>query len=206
MEIVVGAGDSIIQWLLLPKLASIEKRLPNARHKFLNLTSAETIQRLNDGLIDFGIVRKGEAAKPLASAPLGRMTFSLFIPSDMQAKVKGKPFNEFIGTLPLAVLEGEGSFRQELSEIVRKSKLHLNIKLECTSFPLVARAIADGAVAGILPSWAAKDLRQQGVIEIPTKALEAFGREIYLVWSPRQLRVRVALEKAREVFVGVFHI
>src|SRR4051812_20858117 len=43
LEIVVGAGDSLIQWLLLPGLAAIEKKFPNAQHKFLNLTNAEII-------------------------------------------------------------------------------------------------------------------------------------------------------------------
>lgn len=201
LEIVIGAGDSLIQWLLLPRLSAIEKKLPNAQHKFLNLTNAEIVHRLHEGLIDFGVVRKGEAIKPLGSAPLGRVAFSLFVPEQMHARTKGMQFGEFIGALPLAVLEGEGNFRQELAAIARKSKLRLNVKVECSSFPLVARALASGTLAGILPSMAAEEMQQLGMKEIPTKALQAFEREICLVWNPRQLRVRVALEKARGVLL-----
>ena len=203
LEIVIGAGDSLIQWMLLPRLAAIEKRLPNAQHKFLNLTNAEIVHRLNDGLIDFGLVRKGEAIKPLASAPLGRVAFSLFVPKEMQARAKGNQFGEFIGALPLAVLEGEGNFRRELAAIARKNKLRLNVKVECSSFPLVARALAGGTLAGILPGMAAAEMRELGMIEIPSKALQAFDREICLAWNPRQLRVRTALEKARSVLVEI---
>lgn len=204
LEIVIGAGESIIQWLLLPRLAVIEKRLPNAHHKFLNLPNAEIIQRLNDGLIDFGIVRKGEVAKPLSSTPLGRMGFSLFVSKGMEAKTKGIPFNKFIGTLPLATLEGEGSFRQELSAITRMSKLRLNVKVECSSFTLVATAVMAGTLAGILPSMAAEELTKLGLVKIQAKVLQSFEREICLVWSPRQLRIRLALEKARIVFAESF--
>lgn len=201
LNIVIGAGDSLIQWLLLPKLAAIEKKQPNAQHTFLNLTNAEIIRRLNDGLLDFGVVRKGEATKPLSSAPLGRVAFSLFVPKAMQSRSKANLFGELIGTLPLAVLEGEGNFRQELGAIARKSNLRLNVKVECSSFPLVAKALAGGALAGILPSMAAAELRQVGMIEIPSKALQAFDREICLAWNPRQLRVRSALEKARSIIL-----
>ncbi len=206
VEIVIGAGDSIIQWLLLPQLAAIESKLPNAHHKFLNLTSAEIVHRLKDGLIDFGIVRKGEVTKPLNSAFLGRMVFSLFVPREMQERLKGNHFREFIETLPLATLEGEGGFRQELSAITRKNRIRLNVKLECSSFPLVARALAGGKLAGILPSIAAQDIRQFGMIEIPSKALHAFEREICLAWNPRQLRVRVALEKVRSVLIETIRL
>ena len=199
LEIVFGAGESIIQWLLLPRLAALEKKLPNAQHKFLNLPNAEIIQRLNDGLIDFGIVRKSEVTKPLSSVPLGRMGFSLFASKGMAAKVKGVPFNQFIGLLPLAILEGEGSFRQDLNAISRIRKLRLNIKVECSSFTLVARALMTGTLAGILPSMAATELHTMGLVEIPAKALQSFEREICLVWNPRQLRIRVALEKVRTV-------
>ena len=206
LEIVFGAGESIIQWLLLPRLAAIEKKLPNAQHKFLNLPNAEIIQRLNDGLIDFGIVRKSEVTKPLSSVPLGRIGFSLFASKGMAAKVKGVPFNQFIELLPLAILEGEGSFRQDLNAISRIGKLRLNIKVECSSFTLVARALIAGTLAGILPSIAATELHTMGLVEIPTKALHSFEREICLVWNPRQLRIRIALEKARTLFAESFHL
>jgi DNA-binding transcriptional LysR family regulator len=200
LEIVIGAGDSLIQWLILPKLAAIEVRLPLARHTFLNLTNAEINHRLHEGLIDFGIMRKGEVTKPLGSAPLGPMAFSLFVPRDMQVAFKVNSFSEIIGKLPLAILEGEGRFRQELSAIARKRKLRLNIKVECSSFPLVARALGSGTLAGILPCMAADELRKLGLVEISTKALLVFEREVCLAWNPRRIQVRAALGLARGIW------
>src|SRR5258708_3771717 len=56
VEVAIGAGDSIIQWLLLPRLAEIRKRLPRVRLKFLNLPTDEAVKRLADGVIDFAVV------------------------------------------------------------------------------------------------------------------------------------------------------
>jgi DNA-binding transcriptional LysR family regulator len=206
LEIVIGAGESLIQWLLLPQLPAIEKRLQSVRYKLLNLTSAEIVHHLNDGVIDFGIVRKGEVTKPLKNAPLGIVAFSLFVPKELQAMTKGKEFGDFIGALPLAILEGEGSFRRQLGAVMRNINMPLSIKVECSSFPLVARALAVGTLAGILPSIAAAELRQMGMSEVPSEALKAFDREICIAWNPRQLRVRSALEKTRKVLMETLQV
>ena len=200
LEVVLGAGDSLIQWVILPKLAAIENRLPDARLKLLNLTNAEIIRRLSDGLIDFGIVRKGELGKSLGSSPLGRMGFSLFVPKNMQPAVQAARPNGLLAAVPLAVLEGDGVFRRELAALANRNKLKLKIKIECSSFPLISRAIASGRVAGVLPRMAADELQKLGVVEVPTKMLQGFEREVCLAWNPRQLQIRTMLDRARVIF------
>src|SRR6266850_1622454 len=136
LEIVIGSGESIIEWLLIPRLAVIRKKLPNVQLKFLNLESAEVVKRLAEGAIDFGIVRKGAVRRPLGATPLGTLGYSLFVPSKL---AHGLPAEEatakLLGALPLATLEGAGSFRKELEVIERKNRLRLRIEVECVSFP-----------------------------------------------------------------------
>src|ERR1039457_1608356 len=45
VEIVIGAGESIIDWVLMPCLGEVRKKLPNVRLKFLNLATSEEIGR-----------------------------------------------------------------------------------------------------------------------------------------------------------------
>src|SRR5579863_755458 len=85
VEVVVGTGDSIIQWLLLPHLAQIRKQLPRVRLKFLNLSTDEAVKRLADGLIDFAVVRQDAISRPLQSISLGVMGYSLFIPQSLKS-------------------------------------------------------------------------------------------------------------------------
>ena len=206
VEIVIGTGESIIEWLLMPRLAGVRRKLPNVQMKFLNLTTTEVARRLADGVIDFGIVRRDAVAKPLEAVPLGAMGYSLFIPDALGAGLTGETGVKVLGAWPLATLEGEGSFREELAAIQRKNRLRLKIEVECVSFPLVARAVESGSVAGILPSIAAVDLKRMKAREVKLAALGSLKREMCLAWNPRLLRIRTALGRASKVFSEAFRI
>ncbi len=203
VEVVIGAGESVIEWVLLPRLTEVRKRLPNVRFKFLNLATSEVVRRLADGVIDFGLVRRDAIMRPLQCASLGVMGYSLFVPRGLSGVGKGAKALE---TVPLATLEGEGSFRRELAAIARKNRLSLKIEIECASFPLVARAVATGSVAAILPGIAAVELERLGAREVRIPVLDGLGRELCLAWSPRVLKIRSALDKVSKVFAQVFRV
>src|SRR2546426_585059 len=83
VELVLASGDSLIQWLLLPRLAAIREKLPKVCFRVLNLPTTEIATRLRDGTVDLGLVREGSVARPLQMRPLGTMAFSLFVPAQM---------------------------------------------------------------------------------------------------------------------------
>src|SRR5947209_5824061 len=163
VEIIIGTGESVIQWLLMPRLEALRKRLPNVRLKFLNLTTTEAVSRLAEGMIDFALVRKDAVRRPLQATPLGLMTYSFFVPLALRPASRGKPDIKALDRVPLATLEGEGSFRTELAALAKREGMRLNNQVECSSFPLAARAVAKGNVAAILPSIAADDLGEAGL-------------------------------------------
>jgi DNA-binding transcriptional LysR family regulator len=131
------------------------------------------------------------------------MGYSLFVPEGLRGATASAKALE---ALPLATLEGEGSFRKELSAIARKNRLELKIEVECASFPLVARAVGTGSVGAVLPSVAAADLGRLGVKELKIGILDSLRREVCLAWSPRVLRIRAALDKANKVFAQTFRV
>jgi len=195
VEVVIGAGESLIQWLLMPRLDRIRERLPNVRLKLLNLPTAEAVKRLADGLIDFALVRKDAVARPLEAKPLGVMSYSLFVPAGLRATRGRKDGLRVLDGLPLATLEGEGSFRTALAAAARKQRVRLNIQVECSSFPLAARAVAGGKVAAILPSIAAAELLGASIERVAIPFLKAFDRDMSLAASPRLVRIRPVLER-----------
>jgi LysR family transcriptional regulator, nitrogen assimilation regulatory protein len=203
VEVVIGAGESVIEWVLMPRLAEVRKKLPNVRLKFLNLATSEVVRRLTEGVIDFGVVRRDAVARPLQCVSLGVMGYSLFVPEGLAGVGTGMKALE---TVPLATLEGEGSFRRELAAIARKNRLPLKIEIECASFPAVARAVATGSVAAVLPSVAVVELGRLGAKEIRFPVLDGLKREICLAWSPRLMRIRPALDNTSKVFAQVFKI
>ncbi len=206
-EIVIGAGESMIRWVVMPKLKEVQKALSNARLKFLNLPTDEIVRRLSDGVIDFGIVRKGVVFRPLRFVPLGTLDYCLFLPPEGEGDAgRGDADLQVLDALALATLEGEGSFRQELSAIARARRLRLNIQLECSSFPEVATAVRSAGMAAILPTIAAVEILGDGIVEVNSSSLKRLGREMCLAWNPRLLRIRTALEPACRTFAAAFRI
>lgn len=196
LKLTIAAGDSLMHWLLLPRLDRLKKRLPNVVFVFLNLTSAEIAKRLFEGTIDFGLVRDSGFSSPVKTSPLGTMSHSLFVP---QRSTPSADVKKVLGEFPIATLEGNGSFRRELATAFQKSGLHLNIGLECSSFPLVARALSSHKMAAILPSIAKCEFDADLVNEIKTPLLKRFDRRIVLAWNIRVSRIRSIVEKARHV-------
>jgi DNA-binding transcriptional LysR family regulator len=199
VEIVIGAGESVIQWLLMPRLEQIREGLPNVRFKFLNLPTDEAVKRLVDGLIDFALVRKDAITRPLQAMALGIMGYSLFVPRGLCTPHGRKEGLKVLDCLPLATLEGEGRFRSVLSAIARKQGLRVNIQIECSSFPLAACAVARGKVAAVLPTIAAAELVVTGAEQVAFSFLKTFDREMCLATSPRLIRIRPVLENVATV-------
>ncbi len=206
LEIVIGAGESLIRWHLLPHLVQIQKNMPNVRLKFLNLPTSEIARRLSDGLLDFGVIRKEAISPPLRLIPLGAVGYSLFLSSAVSSKRTSADDVSLLESLPIATLEGSGNFRQQLATIEQKLRITLDVRLECSSFPLVASALNSGDVAAILPSIAKIELAQFGIEQVELPALKDFDREICLAWNPRLFQIRAALERVCEVMAKAFLI
>jgi DNA-binding transcriptional LysR family regulator len=205
VEIVIGTGDSLIQWLLLPRLKDIRQHIPRARFKFLNLPTDEAVKRLADGLIDFALVREDAVARPVQAAPLGVLGYSLFIPQTLKPPARLKDGVTLLDDLPLATIDGEGSFRAALAEIARKQKIRVNIQIECSSFPMAARAVIKGEMAAILPSIAAAELEKAGAIEVPLDFLRHFDRKMCLCSNARSVRIRPILQRVGESLARLCH-
>ncbi len=199
IEVAIGAGESVIQWLLLQRLDQIRERLPKVRLKFLNLPSEEMVKRLVEGLIDLAIVRKDAIVRPLRAKSVGVMRYALFLPDGRGASYVGKDAMKILNGLPLATLEGEGRFRSALAAGAVKQGIKLNIQVECSSFTDATRALAKAGLAAILPAIAAEDLEATGASQVEVPFLKSLDREMCLATNPRRLSMRPALEQVTTV-------
>jgi DNA-binding transcriptional LysR family regulator len=76
----IGGGDSLVHWLVLPRLAALQDSLPDINLRLQNLRTAEVISRLQELSLDFGLVRRDALTDPLAAFPIGKMEYALFCP------------------------------------------------------------------------------------------------------------------------------
>ena len=181
----IGAGDSLLHWLVLPRLAA-------ARHdvklRLLNLQTVEITNRLHDLSLDFGLIRREAVAPPLKCAPLGQMKYALFCPRCHFDKTPDA--RRVLETLPLAVQSSDGVFTRQVRDWLEKSGVKVSAKIECDAFPQASRAVQSGHCAAILPKLARGDLPADGFLEIDIPFLNKKPRQICVAWNPRTIRLR----------------
>lgn len=190
VEISIGAGDSRITWLILPRLASFQVRHPRVRLRLDNLRSRDIVDQLSENRLDFGLVRANTIRPPLRQVRLGSVSYQLFVPKPLLASVRNLSSMEMLCRLPIATLGSDGDFFDRLLDEAARQKLEINLKIVTQSFPQAARAVLSGSYAGILPAHAAVDLAPVGAKSFALPFLNNAARSIVLAWSPRAVRAR----------------
>lgn len=200
-QLTLAAGDSVIQWLLLPRLPVLLPRLPAVSLRILNLSSAEIASGLSEGTLDIGIVRSGAVGGTVQTAPLGKLRFALFFPVRLLGGMRSAELTPAaVSRLPFAALEGEGAFRSELGRLAKRGRMKLDFRMEFSSFPLVAKAVQSGSYAAVLPELAREEFNADEIAELKPNWLRALSREYVIAWNPRLAKVRAAVANAIPVF------
>lgn len=199
VRLVIGAGESIIQWLLMPMLEHLSKEIPEASISMRNLRTNAIIRDLTDGDIDLGLVRKSAVAKPLKSVGKWEYGYRLFVPKRMRKKLSEKLAIDGLGGMPLAVIEGGGQFRQQLAALAKSQDAQLDLRLECSSYSQIATAVQSGAYCGFLPNFASRYLPENRFYSLEVTGFESLRRELVFAWNPKQEQLRPIVGKVVEL-------
>ena len=119
IEFRIASGNSIVEWLVVPKMGKLAAGAPSARFSFQNMRTAEVVKGLREHSIDFGILRKSAVVAPLKFHSIGQIGYALFAPPAW-AKEKEN------ATALLSTTPGCSSCRrrvqQTLSRVLRKGE------------------------------------------------------------------------------------
>ena len=207
VELVIGAGESLIQWLLLPRLPGLAEAHPRLAVTFQNLKTDEIAHRLLDGGVDFGIVSRFEPNRMLASAPLGKLDFALFVPAKLlPANPRLKIKSDVLGQVPLAMLEGSTGIRKAVEQEAHRIGIKLNVRLRFSSYPQLAQAVQNLGVAAIMPKLAAASFKESDVHVVTLPFLGALSRQVSLVWNRKSAEVRPAIAKYGRLLPAIFRM
>ena len=201
VRLTMAAGESLIQWILMPLLKDFRKKLPMASIAFLNRRSKEIAEGLINGDIDLGLMRQSALTKQLKCQALESVGYRLYVPKSLRRKGLGETVGvEELQELPLAVIEGGGEFRTALdglaSQASQASISHL-YDLECSSATQVAFAVTSMGYAGILPEFAAPVL---GKGKVTAHKIKGFNlkRTLTIAWNPRRAESLPTIKRAVE--------
>lgn len=180
-RLTIGAGESILQWLVIPLLGG-GLGGPGWRLQFRNVTSRDAVDGVRSRRIDVAVIPAEDAAGDLNSIKL----------ASYGVVVVGKP-EVFGGSKPahwkdlrgkrLALLEGRGQLRTKVDELGDSGMEMPAVGLECTSYPQVIEACAVGEFIGLVPELAVSAAKGAGLEFAKIAELADLRIDLSLVWS-----------------------
>lgn len=190
LDYTIAAGDSLLQWLVIPRLGRLRKTKPPTRFATVNLRTNEIVQQLTEGRIDFGVTRRDAVADGLKVAPLGELTFAVAVPRSLVASVQQLTLAEIFAKLPMAAQTTDGQFAQRLREVAAACGVEFTPALACQSFPHALSAVRSGGFAAILPRLALGEIPTEIITIVDDPLLRQLRRPMALAWNPRVTAVR----------------
>lgn len=200
----IGAGESIIQWKLIPQLNEIKESFAKADVIFKNLRTADIINGINKGEIDFGIIRKSAVTSNLASLPVGALKFAFFYPTNI--KVNQSNEAELLSSLPLANMEGDGRYQEFMAELPAKHGIIVRKSVSCSSYPMMAKTLNALPIGAILPSIARQELATHAFNMAELKSLASLSQDLCICWNKRLAAMNPLIEQLGQrlgVAIGV---
>lgn len=196
VELRVGAGESLVQWWLLPRLSKHSASDGTWTFAFENLRNDEMVDRVLDGSLDLAVTLREGLDSRLCAQPLGRLEYALFVPRQLSPGTGGKVPRQLLHQLPLAVLMGGETILKSIEAEATRTKSQLNIRLRLSSYPQMAAAVREGLVAAVMPTLARATLPESDVTQITQPFLNRLSRRIHLVWNRSVAEVRPVIAKA----------
>ena len=179
----MGSQGSVIEWLLVPRLAGIRALLGSAMVELEQMRSADVVRAVVDGRLDFGMVREDAVPKEIKRQRLGQVGYAMFA---VNALWKGcSTSEEIIRKRPVAELQAGGQFAERWQQWLVEKHLNPQVFARVSSFTDLARIVRTGAAAAMLPELAAVDFDPRRFKHQAVAALKS--RTLVLIANTRSL-------------------
>lgn len=189
----IAAGESIIQWLLIPVMAKKLQLANSPRVQFLNNSSRNTIDQLTSGLVDIGIIKDTDKRSHLTFKKLASYHYGIIYNPKLM-KLPKSPGWKSLAEIPLVIQENRGALRSELDRINAKAGAGPQVSAECTSFPQVLDLVSSSKCIGILPRIAKAQAESKGCRWVDIKELQGNKLTIGVTWDKTRAKANPAID------------
>lgn len=201
----LGAGDSLLQWLVIPTIAELRRPSNNLRFVLQNLGPEEIMARLIDQRLDFGLLGRDSPLNGLSAKTVCLVRQIIVVPDQIGARRGMLTLRYALLDCPHASLVGESALRRSLQEIARSLGGNFEPELQCGSVSQCVAAVQTGRFAAVLPvwSWDTGTPLPHAICEDPL--LDSLDQELALVWNPRFMKTRgsVARQAAEAIAIKI---
>lgn len=167
-EIRIGASDMTLQFFLLPYLERFHELHPEIKVKVTNGPTPETLDNLNKGMIDFGIVSSPFETQDDVETMDVKEIEDCFVVGKQLKELAAKPLAlEELMKHPVICLEENSSTRRYLDQFLEKNKVTLTPEFElATSDMIVQFAYRNLGIGCVMKEFARKKLEEGALWEL----------------------------------------
>lgn len=200
VSISIVASETLLQWLVLPRFAELRAACPNTNFAVYHEDNAAIAARIQEGVYDFGFLRRKPERGEAGIAELGNLDYVLAAP---RALVRGREWSatEALSKLPVALPIG-GYVHDKVVTFMDRASRPLDLALGCTSYLHAAAALRSGACAAVLPTIALVEFPLERFVTWPLTMLKLERDPVSMIWNRRNAAIRPAVAKLAEALPG----
>ncbi len=199
----LAAGDSVVRWLLIPRLPEVIVASGGALDLGTNRTAA-IIDRLESGQLDVGIIRSDAGGDSLERLSFPPLRYVLMVPRSALPD-KSAAGIQAVERLPFVALTGDGQFVANVERVAKANTLNLKVQVRVENFGLAMEAAKTLDAAVFVPTQAEKEfsveqftpVKLEAIREMDRPLVVAFGRKTAEL-NTRARRFAIRLSRAFE--------
>ncbi|MGJ8697215.1 MAG: LysR family transcriptional regulator [Verrucomicrobiaceae bacterium] len=204
---IIAGGASVIEWLLSPALTACREALGNPILETRSLRSIDSCRALDDGAIDFAILRREAVPPSLLTLDIGTLSYALYLPKNLapsRAPKTTAQWSKLLTTLPQVRLVQGSRLRRSVDEAHQALLIRPHIIAETTSILQLAAIVKAGHAAAILPRTASSVLPRETFKQLPLTNFLTYQRHLVLAYSPSHTTRRAWTTKHLNLLQSTF--
>ena len=167
----IGVSTTLCKYILLPYLKEFVKDYPHIQIAISCQSSFETIQALEKGNIDIGLVGIPDTSKTLSFTPLKEIQDIFVATGNYMNNLKireGQDRNSILQTATFMLLNKENLSRKYIDHYLTLNHIDISNIIEVNNMDLLIDfAKIDLGIACVISEFVKKELQEQSLIEVP---------------------------------------
>ena len=195
-----GVSDMTLQFYLLPFLERFHEKYPGIRVAVTNAPTPETLQNLQDGKIDFGVVSTPFSENAPVCAEKVREIEDIFVAGRKFIQYKNKMLDlQELEKMPLIFLEGITSTRHNMEKFLLENEVEVHPEFElATSEMIVQFALRNLGIGCVVRDFAREYLEDGQLFELRFNKI--IPRRHFCVVTDRRNPMSAATENLLRLF------
>jgi DNA-binding transcriptional LysR family regulator len=115
----VAAGDSLMQWLVVPAIGRIRRGSNPMLLNLRNLRTKEIVEELKARRVEFGVVRADAVQEPLKQIRICEQRYAVFVPRRLLPSRGLVSLRDALRKCPHAAIGGDGQLMERLRALAR---------------------------------------------------------------------------------------